>query len=64
MKKRYRLERRVDPEELNKQTAEIDAKLKREAPRMHAIATYLEWRTGRNGFGTDFEFTLRPKETY
>jgi len=64
MKKRFRLAQRVDPEDLNKQTEEINATLKREGPRMNAIASYLEWRTGKNGFGTDFEFTLRPKEIY
>lgn len=64
MRKRLWPAQRVDPEELNKQTEEINAKLKRDEPRMNSIASYLEWRTGRNGFGRDFELTLRPKESY
>lgn len=49
---------RVDPEDLNKQTAKIEAHLEAEGPRMNAIATYLEWRGTRNGFGEDFEILV------
>ncbi len=54
---------RVDPEELNRQSAEINEQLEREGPRMNALATYLERRRLQNGFGTDFEYTLRPRRT-
>lgn len=54
---------RVDPEELNRQSAEINEQLEREGPRMSALATYLERRRLQNGFGTDFEYTLRPRRT-
>ncbi len=61
MKKFIRRSHRVDPQELNRQTEEVKAKLEREGPRMNALATYLERRRMQNGFGTDFEYTLRPK---
>ena len=54
---------RVDPEELNRQSAEINEQLEREGPRMNALAAYLERRRLLNGFGTDFEYTLRPRRT-
>ena len=54
---------RVDPEELNRQSAEINEQLEREGPRMNALAAYLERRRLQNGFGTDFEYTLRPRRT-
>lgn len=54
---------RVDPEELNRQSAEINERLEREGPRMSALASFLERRRLQNGFGTDFEYTLRPRRT-
>jgi hypothetical protein len=53
---------KVDPAELDKQTAEVLEKLDREGPHMNALAAYLERRKNQNGFGDDFEYTLRPKE--
>ena len=55
---------RVDPKELNKQTEEVNATLHRDGPKMNAIASYLEKRKDQNGFGSDFEYTLQPKESY
>lgn len=60
----FRRDSRVDPSELNRQTEEVNARLRRDGPKMNAIASYLERRKDQNGFGTDFELTLRPKETY
>lgn len=54
---------RVDPDELDRQSQEINEKLEREGPRMAAVATFLERRRLQNGFGTDFEYTLRPRRT-
>lgn len=51
----------IDPDELDRQTEAIEEELEREAPRMAAIATYLERRRMQNGFGNDFEYTLRPR---
>ena len=53
---------KVDPQVLVAQANEINEKLEREGPRLTALATYLERRRLQNGFGTDFEYTLRPKE--
>jgi hypothetical protein len=64
IKKALRQSERVDPTELDKQTDAVEAVLKNEGPRMNAIAAYLTARNGKNGFGSDFEFTLRPKESY
>lgn len=64
IKKLFHRNQRVDPTELNKQTDEVNATLKREGPRMNAIASYLEKRTNQNGFGEDFELTLIPRELY
>ena len=55
-------EEAVDPQVLVDQANEINEKLEREGPRLTALATYLERRRLQNGFGTDFEYTLRPKE--
>lgn len=52
----------VDPQVLIDQATEINDKLEREGPRLNALASYLERRRLQNGFGTDFEYTLRPKE--
>lgn len=51
----------VDPQELNQQSEEILAKLEKDGPRMNAVANFLENRRYQNGFGTDFEYTLRPR---
>lgn len=53
----------VDPQELIDQANEINEKLEREGPRLNALATYLERRRLQNGFGSDFEYTLRPRGT-
>lgn len=52
----------VDPQDLVNQANEINEKLEREGPKLTALATYLEKRRLQNGFGSDFEYTLRPKE--
>lgn len=52
----------VDPQVLIDQATEINDKLEREGSRLNALASYLERRRLQNGFGTDFEYTLRPKE--
>lgn len=52
----------IDPQDLVNQANEINEKLEREGPRLTALATYLERRRLQNGFGSDFEYTLRPKE--
>lgn len=61
IKKLLRRAPRVDPSELDRQTDEVNATLEREGARMNSIASYLEKRKDQNGFGRDFELTLRPK---
>lgn len=56
-----RREPRVNPEELDRQTAAINAKLKREGPKMDALAQYLFERRDQNGLGEDFEVSLKPR---
>lgn len=58
----WRRTARVDPEELVRQSDEINEKLEREGPKLNALALYLERRRLQNGFGTDFEYSLRPRE--
>lgn len=55
--------KRVDPSDLDRQTALVNIQLSANAEKMNNIATYLEKRKNQNGFGTDFEFTLRPRKT-
>lgn len=61
MRKLIRRSRHVDPEELDRQTSKVNARLERETDRMNTIASYLEKRKNQNGFGADFEYTLRPR---
>jgi hypothetical protein len=56
--KRRQSKVRVDPHELNRQSEEINEKLRTEGPRMNAIAAWLAWRTDKNGFGEDFDITI------
>jgi hypothetical protein len=53
----------IDPQALVDQANEINDKLERDGPKLTALATYLERRRLQNGFGTDFEYTLRPRGT-
>lgn len=61
MKNPFRRPLRVDPKDLDRQTKEVEDKLEKEGPRMRYIAAWLEWRGKENGFGADFEFTIRPR---
>ena len=53
---------RVDPAELAAQAEAALEQLRAQQPRVNAITVYLERRKHVNGFGTDFEWTLTPKE--
>lgn len=63
MRKSKRRDHRVDPVVLDKQTTEISDKLARENDKMTAIAIYLQKRNKQNGFGRDFEVTLKRRKT-
>lgn len=57
----FRRNQRIDPNELDRQTREVNEKLEKEAGRRESIADYLVRRKDHNGFGTEFDITLRPK---
>lgn len=52
---------KVDPAELERQTAEINEYLDKEEPRMTALASFLNHRRGQNGLGEDFDVTFYPR---
>ena len=52
---------KVDVEELDQQTAEVNEFLEKEGPRMSAVATWLNNRKGENGLGEDFDITFYPR---
>lgn len=52
---------KVDPEELDRQTAEINDYLGKEEQRMTALASFLNNRRGQNGLGEDFDITFYPR---
>ena len=56
-----RREAKVNVEELNQQTAEVNEFLEKEGPRMSAVATWLNNRKGQNGLGEDFDITFYPR---
>ena len=56
-----RREAKVNVEELQQQTAEVNEFLEKEGLRMSAIATWLNNRKGQNGLGEDFDITFYPR---
>lgn len=52
---------RVDPEELIKKADESLEITRSQQERVNYITQYLERRKNQNGFGEDFEFTLKAK---
>lgn len=52
---------RAKIKELRKAEQEAAAKLNSQKTRVTAVATWLHNRTNQNGFGVDFEYTLRPR---
>lgn len=52
---------RVDPEELNRLAEESLAETRGQQAHVNALTSYLNVRTGQNGFGEDFEITLNPR---
>lgn len=52
---------KVDPDELNRQTAEVNEFLENEGPRVSAVAAWLNNRKGQNGLGEDFDITFYPR---
>jgi len=61
MMKMFGRKAKVDPEALDRQTAEINDYLEKEEPRMTALASFLNNRRGQNGLGEDFDVTFYPR---
>lgn len=56
--------RRVDPAELTARAAESVQRVESQQERVNLINTWLISRRETNGFGDDFEYTLKPKGTH
>lgn len=52
---------RINPEELTRKADESLRETKELQPKVNSITSYLERRKNQNGFGEDFEYTLKPK---
>lgn len=52
---------RVDPVELSRIAQESLAETRSQQAYVNTITAYLDRRKGQNGFGEDFELTLRPR---
>lgn len=53
---------RVDPDELDAQSEAAIRRVADQQPHVNTLTAYLERRKNQNGFGDDFEYSLRPKE--
>ena len=52
---------RVDPNEILRLAEESITETREKQPHVNALTSYLNNRTGQNGFGEDFEITLIPR---
>lgn len=52
---------RLDPVALSRQAQQSIRETDAKQPRVNAINSYLRERHNKNGFGEDFEYTLRTK---
>lgn len=53
---------RVDIDALDRKAEESIEQTVANQPKVNAVTSWLERRQNQNGFGEDFEYTLRPKE--
>lgn len=54
-------ESRIDPDALTLKAEQSLRETEKKQPHVNAITSWLRRRDGQNGFGEDFEYTLRPK---
>lgn len=54
-------EPRVDPDELSKKAEQSLRETSKNQEHVNYLTTWLERRQNQNGFGEDFEYTLRPR---
>lgn len=59
--KLFKRRQQVDPEELERQTDNVNEFLDREGPRITSVANWLNNRKGQNGLGEDFDITFYPR---
>lgn len=52
---------RIDPVALARKAEESKRRTNSQQPRVNSITSYLHERKNQNGFGDDFEYTLRRK---
>ena len=64
--KKFRLGRseRPDPNDLIRQAEESLRKTESQQPHVDRITKWLNKRENQNGFGEDFEYTLKPKRRH
>lgn len=55
---------RVDPDELIQKAEESLRKTESQTIHVNQLTTWLKNREMKNGFGDDFEYTLRPKRRH
>lgn len=58
----FRRKPRVDTAAAERQADAAVQRITDQQPRVDALTSWLERRKNQNGFGDDFEYTLRPKE--
>jgi hypothetical protein len=59
----FRRKTDIDHEEAFANAQEAIVQLENQQQKVTALAAWLDNRKNQNGFGADFEFTLRPKGT-
>ena len=59
----FKKKNHVDPDELAKKAEEAASQIRDQQQHVNSITAYLINRKMTNGFGTDFEYTLKPKGT-
>jgi hypothetical protein len=57
----WRRKKRIDPAELAAQADAATAQIRTQQDRVNVMADWFERRKNTNGFGDDFEWTLKPK---
>lgn len=55
---------RSNPEELIQQAEATLRRVESQQPHVDRITSWLKTREDQNGFGEDFEYTLRPKRRH
>ena len=58
----FRKKKRSDPSAVSAQADAATEQIRTQQDRVNALTGYLDRRKDANGFGSDFEWTLKPKE--